>query len=166
MVPNLQNATIESHNLQPMCKFGPSQSELDKWILVSTAVSPNAFCIYPPGLCTNQPALHRTFHLNLLVLPPLAQSFVALSPLSVTGRQAVLAALVSHGLVAGLHRRCAAAAYRAPSSALRCQPSGLWLVLSLLFLLSALFLLSVLARCQPSRSVLSSPLDRPVLSSF
>ena len=110
---------------------------------------PSAFCIYPLGLCTNQPALHRTFHLNLLVLPPLAQLFVALSPLSVTGRQAVLATLVSHVLVAGLHRRCAAAAYRAPSSALRCQPSGLWLVLSLLFLLSALFLLCVLDVVNP-----------------
>ena len=37
LVPILQKATIESHNLQPMCKFGPSQSEHYKWSLVSTA---------------------------------------------------------------------------------------------------------------------------------
>ena len=42
-----------------MCKFSPSQSDDDKWSLVSRAGQRSTFCNYPPGLSSNQPALQR-----------------------------------------------------------------------------------------------------------
>ncbi|XBI03633.1 hypothetical protein VPH35_132026 [Triticum aestivum] len=51
-----------------MCKFSPSQSDDDKWSLVSRAGQRSTFFNYPPGLSTNKPALH---HLSLTASPPL-----------------------------------------------------------------------------------------------